>query len=210
MKKILLSAAFVAALTLGSCSGSGSATGVENASDFKSKVENCTNPDSLKAYVTEAQAYVQKLVDEGKLDQAKKYLDEIEPVVQQKAPKFAGMFETVKSLVDKVPSAGTDALDKANEAASVAGDSISSAAESVKEVASDKIEDLKDAAADKVSDVKDAVAGKVSDVKDAVADKAAEAKEAVSEKAADAKAAVTEKANDLKDAAKDKVNNLLK
>ncbi len=198
MKKILLSAAFVAALTLGSCSGSGSAAGVENASDFKSKVENCTNPDSLKAYVTEAQAYVQKLVNEGKIDEAKKYLDQIEPVVKEKAPKFAGLLETVKSVVDKVPSAGSDALDKAKDAAAVAGDSLSSAAESVKEAAAGKIEDLKDAAADKVSDVKAAVSEKAGEVKDAVA-----------EKAADAKAAVTEKANDLKDAATEKVNNLL-
>ena len=199
MKKILLSAALVAALTLGSCSGSGSATGVDNASDFKTKIENCTNPDSLQSYVAEAKAYVQKLVDEGKLDQAKKYLDEIEPVVQQKAPKLAGAFEAVKSLVDKVPAAGADALDKAKEAASVAGDSIASAAESVKDAAAEKYEDVKDAVSEKAADVKAAVTEKASDVKDAVV-----------EKASDVKAAVTEKASDLKDAAKDKVNDLLK
>lgn len=199
MKKILLSAALVAALTLGSCAGGGSATGVDNASDFKTKIENCTNPDSIQAYVSEAKAYVQKLVDDGKLDQAKKYLDEIEPVVQQKAPKLAGAFEAVKSFVDKVPTAGVDALDKAKEAASVAGDSISSAAESIK-----------DAAAEKYEDVKDAVSDKAADVKAAVAEKAADVKDAVTEKAADTKAAVTEKANDIKDAAKDKVNDLLK
>lgn len=198
MKKIVLSAAFVAALALGSCTGSGASKGVDNASEFKTKIENCTNPDSLKVYVTEAQTYVQKLVDEGKIDQAKKYLDEIEPVVQQKAPKLAATFKTVKSLVDKVPSAGTDAVDKLKDDASAATDSLASAAESAK-----------DAAVDKYQDVKDAVADKVSDVKDAVADKATDAKDAVVEKANDAKTAVTDKANDITQSAKDKVNDLL-
>lgn len=190
MKKILLPAALVAALTLGSCAGGGSAAGVDNASDFKTKIENCTNTDSIQSYVAEAKAYVQKLVDEGKVDEAKKYLEQIEPVVQQKAPKLAGAFEAVKSFIDKVPSAGVDAIDKAKDAASVAGDSISSAADNIK--------------------IKDAVSDKVSDVKDAVADKAADVKDAVTEKAADVKNVVTDKANDIKDATKDKVNDLLK
>lgn len=188
MKKILLSAAFVAALTLGSCAGKDASSTIGNASDFKAKIENCTNPDSIQAYVAEAKAYVQKLVDDGKVEEAKKYLDQIEPVVQQKAPKLAGAFEAVKSLVDKVPGAAADAIDKAKEAASEAGDSLSSTAENVKDAAAETIEDVKNAVSDKVSDAKDAV----------------------TQKASDAANAVSEKATDIKDAAKEKVNDLLK
>lgn len=186
MKKILLPAALLAVLTLGSCS-SKTAAG-DTVADFKSKIENCTNADSIQAYVGQAQEYVQKLVDEGKIDEAKKYLAELEPVVKEKAPKFAGAFEAVKTFIDKVPAAGEDAINKAKDAASAAGDSIASAADNVKEAAADK----------------------VSDIKDAVSDKASEVKEAVSEKAGEVKDAVSQKASEVTDAAKDKVNDLLK
>ncbi|MDE6703296.1 MAG: hypothetical protein K2K00_06445 [Muribaculaceae bacterium] len=187
MKKFLLPAALLAVLTLGSCSGKGASAG-DSVADFKSKIENCTNADSIQAYVGQAQEYVQKLVDEGKIDEAKKYLAEIEPVVKEKAPKLAGVFETVKSFVDKVPAAGEDAVEKAKDAASAAGDSLQSAAENAK----------------------DAAAEKISDVKDAISDKAEEVKDAVSEKAGQAIDAVSQKASDVTDAAKDKVNDLLK
>ena len=198
MKKFLLPAALLAILTLGSCSSKTSTAG-DSVSDFKSKIENCTNTDSIQAYVGQAQEYVQKLVDEGKIDEAKKYLAELEPVVKEKAPKFAGAFDAVKTFIDKVPAAGEDALDKAKDAAAVAGDSLQSAAENVK-----------DAAADKVNDIKEAVSDKANEAKDAVSEKANEVKDAVSEKAGDVKDAVSKKATEVTDAAKDKVNDLLK
>ena len=207
MKKFLLPAALVAVLALGSCSGKGSATG-DTVADFKSKIENCTNTDSIQAYVGQAQQYVQKLVDEGKIDEAKKYLEQIEPVVKEKAPKFAGAFEAVKSFVDKVPSAGEDALDKAKDAAAVAGDSIGSAVENVKEAAAEKVSDVKDAVSDKAGEVKDAVSQKASDVKDAVSDKAGEVKDAVSKKASDVKDAVSDKAGEVKDAVSKKTSDI--
>lgn len=185
MKKFLLPAALLAVLTLGSCAGKGAAAG-DSVADFKSKIENCTNTDSIQAYVGQAQQYVQKLVDEGKIDEAKKYLAEIEPVVKEKAPKLAGVFETVKSFVDKVPAAGEDAVDKAKDAAAAAGDSVQSAVESAK-----------DAAAEKISDAKDAVSEKAAEVKDAVSEKASEAIDAVSKTATDASSAAKDKVNDL-------------
>ncbi len=181
MKKILLPVALVAVMALGACSGSGNSANTQ-ASDFKAKIENCTNTDSIAAYVDQAKAYVQKLVDEGKIDEAKKYLAEVEPVVKDKAPALAGAFETVKSFVDKVPTAGSDALDKAKEAASVAGDSIASAADNAKDAAAEKLGEVKDAVSDKASEVKDAVSDKASDVKDAVSDKASEVKDAAQNK----------------------------
>lgn len=171
MKKILLPMALVAVLALGACSGKGKSASGDSVADFKSKIENCTNPDSLQAYVGQAKAYVTKLVDEGKIDEAKKYLAELEPVVKEKAPQFAGAFETVKSVVDKVPGSAQNSLDKAADAASVAGDSIASAASNVKDAAAEKIGDIKEAVSDKAKEVKDAVGDKASDLKDATKDK---------------------------------------
>ena len=168
MKKILLPAAIAAVIIFGSCSGNSTS---KQESDLKTKIENCTNTDSIAAYVNDAKAYVQKLVDEGKVDEAKKYLAEIEPVVQKKAPKLAGAFEAVKSVVDKVPSAASDAVDKVKDAASAAGDSISSAAQTAKDAAADKYNDVKDAVGEKATEVKEAVDDKAVEEKDAAKDK---------------------------------------
>jgi len=73
MKKILLLPALVAVIALGSCSGTSSE---KQGSGLRAKIENCTNTDSIAAYVNDAKAYVSKLIDEGKIDEAKKYLAE--------------------------------------------------------------------------------------------------------------------------------------
>lgn len=171
MKKILLPVALAAVLALGACSGKGTSAAGDSVADFKSKIENCTNTDSLQAYVGQAKDYIAKLVDEGKVDEAKKYLAEIEPVVKEKAPQFAAAFETVKSVVDKVPAGAQDSLDKAADAASAAGDSIASAASDVKDAAAEKFDDIKDAVSNKATEVKNTVGDKASDMKEAAKDK---------------------------------------
>ena len=137
MKKLVLTAIVALALAATSC---GSKTSEQvSASDMKTKIENCTNPDSLKVYVDQAKDYAKKLVDEGKVDEAQKYLDQIEPVVKDKAPALSSTFDAVNTALGKVKDVAGDKFDDAKEAASVAGDSVSSAAsnavEGVKEAA---------------------------------------------------------------------------
>ena len=81
MKKLLLSIAVVAALCAATASCGKSA---DSTASMKSKIENCTNTDSLRAYVEQAKAYADKLVAEGKEDEARKYLAELEPVVKSR------------------------------------------------------------------------------------------------------------------------------
>lgn len=61
MKKLILSFAVLATLAATSCG-----TSVKKAEDegavIKAKIENCTNPDSLKIYVQQAKDYAAKLV----------------------------------------------------------------------------------------------------------------------------------------------------
>lgn len=160
MKKILLFVAVAASLSFAACSSADKAAN-ESADSFKSKIENCTNPDSLKIYVEQAKEYAQKLISEGKVDEAKKYLNDIQPTVEKYAPSLAGTLSTVKNLVDKVPASAESATDAATD--------------SLKSAASDAV----NAAGDAVNAAGDAVSAKANEVKDAAADKANEVKQNV-------------------------------
>lgn len=149
MKAILLAAAAVVALAFGSCSKADKEAKSES-NDFKAKIENCTNPDSIATYVQQAAAYARKLVDEGNVEEAKKYLADIQPIVKKKAPALVGVFETVRTAVDKIPakadSVANASVESAKEAAANAVDSVKNAAalktnEAV-ETAKDKVNNL--------------------------------------------------------------------
>lgn len=186
MKKILLFVAVAASLSFAACSSADKAAN-ESADSFKSKIENCTNPDSLKIYVEQAKEYAQKLVSEGKIDEAKKYLNDIQPTVEKYAPSLAGTLSTVKNLVDKVPGAAENATDAAtdslksaaSDAVNAAGDAVNAAGDAV----SAKANEVKDAAADKANEVKQNVKDGVDNAKqkgaDAIQGAADKAKEAL-------------------------------
>lgn len=165
MKKIVLSLATVVALSLAvvSC---GKAESADSASNIKAKIENCTNPDSVKVYVEQAKAYAEKLVKEGKVDEAKKYLAEIEPVVNEKAPALSGVLTTVSTALDKVKDAAGDATD----AAAATADSVKNAAA---DAATGAVESVKDKAEDVTNKAGEAVGNAADKAKDAVS-KAAE------------------------------------
>lgn len=175
MKNLFLSAAVLGLLAFTSCSKKAESVTVTT-DDLKSKIENCTNPDSLTVYVDQAKAYAQKLVDEGKIDQAKEVMDKIQPVVEEKAPSLAGAFATVKGLVDKVPSKTEDAVNDAKAAVSAAGDSVAAGVEKAKDAAVEQVTETVDA-------TKKAVTDKTTETVDA-------AKKAVLEKANEAAAAL--------------------
>lgn len=168
MKKLFIAAGLVAMMALGSCSGNKSnEAAASEATDFKAKIENCTNQDSIAVYVDQAKAYAEQLVKEGKVAEARKYLDDITPVVEQKAPALVSVINTAKEGLDKLPEAATegltdaasDAVDAAKDKAEDAKDAVSEKAEAAKE----KAEAVKDAAKDKaesaVNSAKDAAAG---------------------------------------------------
>lgn len=184
MKKFLLFVAVAASVTFAACSSADKAAN-ESADTFKSKIENCTNPDSLKIYVDQAKEYAQKLVSEGKIDEAKKYLDDIEPTVQKYAPSLAGTLSTVKDVIDKVPGSAESAADAAT-------DSLKSAAGNAVDAAGDAINAAGDAVSAKANEAKDAVSEKAGEVKESVKDGVDNAKQ----KGADALQSVADKAKE--------------
>lgn len=157
MKKLVLIGALAAVLAVGSvsCSKKDSAADV---SALTSKIENCTNTDSLRAYVEQAKAYADKLVAEGKVDEARKYLAELEPVVKSKAPALSGALSTVESTLDKVKENASDKADEAKNSAAAAVDSAKSAVGSAAEAVKDKAADVASAVKEKTQDVKEGAA----------------------------------------------------
>lgn len=183
MKHLFFAAVAAATITLSACSSADKAA-KEESNDFKAKIENCTNPDSIAVYVKQAQEYADKLVKEGKIDEAKKYLADIQPVVEKKAPALVSTFDAVKAAVDKIPAAA-DSLK--NDAA--------------------KAEAAKDAAVDSVK----SAAANAADAAKAKADEAAQkAGDAARTAVKDASDKANKAAADASKAAKDKVNDLLK
>ncbi len=94
----------------------------------------------------------QKLVKEGKVEEAKKYLDQIEPVVKSKIPALAGTFDAVNGALDKAEASASDKAEDAKDAASAAVDSVGSAASQAADAVSQKASEVKDAAAEKVQE----------------------------------------------------------
>lgn len=167
MKKLIFVALGAALLSLGACSTSAEKA-EKNEKDLSAKIENCTNPDSLKVYVEQAKDYAQKLISEGKLDEAKKYLDQIEPVVKEKAPSLAGVFSTIKGAVVQIPAAAGNAADSIKAKAAAAGDSIKSAAaakvDDAKSAVKEAADKQKEKAADEAGKAIDNAADKLKDV----------------------------------------------
>lgn len=170
MKKLMVYAALALVVAMGSCSGDKGGDSVKaTESSLTSKIENCTNPDSLKVYVEEVKSYAQKLVDEGKVSEAQEFLNKITPAVQEKAPGLAGTLETVKEAIAKIPGqaadelkdAAGDAVDQAQSAVTEAGqdaiDKVKGAAENVKEGAANVVNDAKEGAVDTYTQAKNKV-----------------------------------------------------
>lgn len=154
MKKLFMIAALGATVLLGSCSKN--AEGNEQSGNaLKSKIENCTNPDSMKVYVNDIQAYAQKLVDEGKVAEAKEYLEKVMPIVKEKAPQLAATLEGVMATVEKIPGAAVDGLkDAAGNAVDSIGARVDAAKETVTNTATEVVENAKEAAGEAVNNVK--------------------------------------------------------
>lgn len=166
MKKLFLSLAVLAAVTMVSC-GSSEKKAQDEGAAIKAKIENCTNPDSLKIYVQQAQDYAAKLVSEGKDEAANAYLQEVAPAVEAKDAAAASVFT---QLEQKADSAVVAAKDAAKEIA----DSASSKVEAAKDATKDAVEAAKDKASDVASSAKDKaseVAGNAADAVKAGADK---------------------------------------
>lgn len=184
MKKLVFAAAVLAALSLGACSGAKDSDATKSEeSAIMHKIENCTNADSLSVYVGEAKAYAEKLVKEGKVDEAKKYLDKITPVVDMYAPSFSSSITAVKNVIDKIPAGTTDAaaaLEAAQDSAQATlSDTVAGAVDAVKAAGAQAVEDAKQKTADFAGKAVDKTSDAVNKAAEKTADKVNDAKDAL-------------------------------
>lgn len=164
MKKLFFSAMAAVAILATSCSSKTTdAQAEDEGAALKAKIENCTNPDSLKIYVQQAKDYAAKLVKEGNDSAAQAFLDEVTPVVTTKDPSAASLFDKMEEKAD-----------------------------SLLEVSAEKVDSLKDKAADAVNAAKDAAKDKATEVANAAKEKAADAANAAKDKINDAKGAASD------------------
>lgn len=141
MKKIFLSFA-VAVLTvagISSCSSTAKNETEDEGAALKAKIENCTDADSLRVYVEQAQAYVLKLQEEGKAEEAVAYLNEVAPVIEEKDPTVASYFQELKS---KAEEGVNEAVEEAKDAVVEAGEAV---VDSAKNKAAEVVETAKEA-----------------------------------------------------------------
>lgn len=91
------------AMMAASC-GSGAGCGGDadsSAAAVVAGIERYGSQDSMRMYVDMARDHVRKLVSEGRVAEARVYLDEVMPAVDRHAPKFSGEMARVRAAVDK-------------------------------------------------------------------------------------------------------------
>lgn len=153
MKKFILSMALFATLGLVSCQP-GTKQAEDEGAAIKAKIENCSDPDSLKIYVKQAKDYADKLVREGDDLAAQAYLDEVTPVIQAKDPTAAEIFEKLKNDADNIIEEGKGATDsimgtakeQINESVEGAKDAVKGAVDAGKEKLNEGASKASDAA----------------------------------------------------------------
>lgn len=137
MKKTVLSFAVLAAALMAASCTTTTKTAEDEGAAIKAKIENCSDPDSLKIYAAEAQAYAEKLVKSGDDAAAKAYLEEVAPVITSKAPQDATLLQRLESEAD---SAVIEATEKAEAVAAEAKDKAAEAKDKVSTISKDAVE----------------------------------------------------------------------
>ncbi len=217
MKKIFIAIAAVAAMTFASCGnqtaqGEGTdsvaidTTVVEETGVAEAQTEaeavvaglaeqlNANNAEGLAQKVEAAKAYVQELVNSGKLEAAKVYAEKIQAFVDENKEKLDAITSgnsTISELISTVtalPSSASEAVSGAAESAEGAANSAVDAAKSAVESGKSAVNDAKDAAKAKANEV-------VNEAKTAAENKA---NEAVNDAKAKTNEAIDKAANEAK------------
>jgi len=156
MKRILPAALLAMCAIASGCSGNNSKTACDGES-LKSKIENCTDRDSLTMYVKQAKSHAERLIKTGKADEARKYIDDVTPAVEKQSPTLRDEWARA---VRSIGLATESTADSIGSKAAAAADSVKSktgdAAKKVKEKSAEIYDDAKDGVKEGAKDVKDA------------------------------------------------------
>lgn len=192
MKKLFLSmaAALLAASALTSCGSKATTEAADEGDALKAKIENCTDSDSLRIYVDQAQEYARKLEAEGKGAEAEAYLNALVPTIQEKDPSVASYFEELKAKAKEEVNAAKEGADSI---ANAAVDNVKEAGENVKEAGENAVDAAKEAGKNAVNSAKE----KGKEAVDAARNAGANAVEKGKEKTSEAVQKGADKVKDL-------------
>jgi len=165
MKKILFVVALMTAVSTVSCSN----TTNENGKNLKSKIETCTNSDSLQMYVTQVKNHADSLAAAGKHEEAMKYLDEMGTAITKADPSLKDQLSATWESVKSTSKAATDSV---ATAVNNAVDSLGNKADKAKDKIVEKTGEAKDKVAEKAGEAKDKAGKALDRSKDAVKDAA--------------------------------------
>lgn len=176
MKKFLLSLAVVASMMMAAC-GTKTADNKEaeaQATEVVDQLGKVENESQAQDIVTKAQTYVQELVQAGKVEEAKAYLDKISATVESTCkdyPAVMSIFDAAKKVVDTAAAVPGAAVDAAKEANDSLKNAVNEQVEGAKEAANQAVQnqvDAANAAVDKAAkDAADATNKAVKDAADA-------------------------------------------
>lgn len=190
MKKVFLLLAAVAAMTFVSCGNTTNnndgidSTAVEIVEDPSADFEavktslleqlQAGDASAFQEKLAQAQAYIQELINSGKLDVAKEYAAKLQQFIadnKESIQQMTGDNETINGLIEKIQAMPTDALDALKGVATDAEDAAQGAVDNVKDAATGAAKDAKEAidqaATDAVDQVKDKTAGAIDDAAEA-------------------------------------------
>lgn len=203
MKKLAYLVIAIAAFTFAACDGnqkkaagdvdSADVEAVESAdaTDLIKNAEeklNAGDEEGVKAVVAEVEEKVQKLVDEGKVEEAKDYMAKFKDFLNEKKEDLAKISPALNEHLKGIADKGDEVLNKFGEAA-----------EQLKNDALDKKDEFEDAAKQKAEDMKAAADEKIEETKAKVEEKFDEKVKAAEDNAKEkANKAIDDAANEIK------------
>ena len=221
----MLTVMAVAAIAFSSCNGNKTAdseaadsTAVENvdsavALDPEALIQGLTdkltagNAEELEAAVEDAQSAVDKLIADGKIEEAKTYAEKIKTFVQENKEKLKATGNSaIATFVDATEKFDVNNIGKAAE------DAVNTINATLVDGGADAMTDVKEGASKVVNDAKskaEAVNNKVQEVKQQAENTQKKAEE-IQQKVNNAPEATKKAVEDIKNNAKENVKNLLK
>lgn len=203
MKKVFVLVCAMATIAFTSCNSNSTSSDVE-CDSISTDSTACVNVDkqieSLSAFVDakdgdglqskidEIKTQIQKMIDEGKIDEAKKYSEAFKQFIEENKEK-------INSFSPAICEIATNAANQADEIVASVTSAVGSTVKSAKDAAVDATEDVVSAAQTKANEAKDAANAKVQEVQDKANEKVQEAQDKAKNKANDA---IDKAAGDIK------------
>lgn len=126
MRPITITAA--AAILLTACAPSAKKVETQ-AQDYRTRIELCSDTDSLHTLVEQAVAYAQTIADKGRGDEAAIYLADIQTAVEKKNTSVGRYFARARATTEglPLPAAPADTLAPADSLVADSADSLAAA-----------------------------------------------------------------------------------